>query len=172
MASPSALIAMLLVMVVGCAAVASAMELSFIVGDAQGWNTGVDYTAWAKGKTFEANDTLVFRYARNQHTVTEVTKSDYDACTVSGKPISDFEGGALVTFIALSPGEHYFICKIGNHCASGMKLAVTVSNSSDTPRPQPWIGPYSTPASASAHLHAGGAVVAAAVGILLNLALF
>jgi hypothetical protein len=58
MASPSALIAMLLVMVVGCAAVASAMELSFIVGDAQGWNTGVDYTAWAKGKTFEANDTL------------------------------------------------------------------------------------------------------------------
>uniref|UniRef100_A0A0E0LW26 Phytocyanin domain-containing protein n=1 Tax=Oryza punctata TaxID=4537 RepID=A0A0E0LW26_ORYPU len=172
MASPSTLIAMLIV-VVGCATTAdSAMEMDFHVGDAQGWTTGVDYVAWAKGKQFEANDTLVFRHVRNQHTVTEVTKSDYDACAVSGNPISNFEGSALVTFIPLSVGTHYFICTVGNHCASGMKLAITVSNSSDTPRAQPWFPPYSTPASASARLHAGGAVVAAAVGVLVKLALF
>ncbi|KAF0906344.1 hypothetical protein E2562_009705 [Oryza meyeriana var. granulata] len=154
MASSLSIIAMLVF--VGCAAVALAIELSFYVGDVQGWRT-------------------VFRHARNQHTVTEVTESDYDTCAVSGNPISNFEGSALVTFMPLSPGTHYFICKVGYHCANGMKLAVTVSNSSsgDTPREQPWSPLRFTPTGgASARLHAGGAVVAAAVGVLVKLSLF
>uniref|UniRef100_A0A0D9X911 Phytocyanin domain-containing protein n=1 Tax=Leersia perrieri TaxID=77586 RepID=A0A0D9X911_9ORYZ len=167
MASPSALIAMLVV--VGCAAAASAMEMNFYVGDAKGWTTGVNYTAWAIGKQFEANDTLIFRQPGRDHTVTEVTKSEYDACAVSGNPI--FDGRALLVTISLSPGTQYFICTVGNHCASGMKLAVTVSNSSDAPRAQPWFPPRgsSTPTgAASARLHSGGVVVAAAIGVIGN----
>uniref|UniRef100_J3MTX2 Phytocyanin domain-containing protein n=1 Tax=Oryza brachyantha TaxID=4533 RepID=J3MTX2_ORYBR len=173
MASSASVLAAMLV-AAGCAAAASAMEMDFYVGDAQGWTTGVNYTAWAKGKQFEANDTLLFFYARNQHTVTEVTKSDYDACAVSGNPISNFGGGALFTSIALSPGTHYFICRVGNHCASGMKLAVTVSNPSDPPRAQPWSRPRSAPTGASTRLHAGGGAVAAAAagGGLVKLALW
>ncbi|XP_006659511.1 mavicyanin-like [Oryza brachyantha] len=170
MTSSSALVALL---VVGCAAVASAMELTFYVGDAKGWTTGVDYTAWAKGQAIEAKDTLVFRYDRNQHTVTEVTKSNYDACAVSATPVSDFRSG-LTIFSDLKAGtSRYFICTVGNHCAGGMKLAVAVSNSSsgDVPRAQPWSPPRST-GGASAHLHAGNAVAAAAVGVLVKLALF
>uniref|UniRef100_A0A0D9X914 Phytocyanin domain-containing protein n=1 Tax=Leersia perrieri TaxID=77586 RepID=A0A0D9X914_9ORYZ len=56
MAPPSALITMLVV--IGCAAAASAMEMNFYVGDAQGWTTGVNYTAWAIGKQFEDKDSV------------------------------------------------------------------------------------------------------------------
>ncbi|XP_006659513.2 blue copper protein-like [Oryza brachyantha] len=174
MASSASVLAAMLV-AVGCAAAASATEMDFYVGDAQGWTTGVDYTAWAKGKPFEANDRLVFRYSGEQHTVTEVTKSDYDACAVSGTPIITAEWRqTAVTFITLRPGTHYYFCKVGNHCVSGMKLAVTVSNSSDTPRAQPWSPPRAAPTGASTRLHAGsGAVVAAAaVGVLVKLALW
>ena len=30
----------------------------YIVGDSQGWTTSVDYTTWAKDKTFVVGDTL------------------------------------------------------------------------------------------------------------------
>lgn len=30
----------------------------YVVGDSQGWTTSVDYTTWAKDKTFVVGDTL------------------------------------------------------------------------------------------------------------------
>lgn len=39
-------------------AVPAAYAANYIVGDASGWETGVDYTTWASGKTFLAGDTL------------------------------------------------------------------------------------------------------------------
>jgi hypothetical protein len=55
MASRSALITLLVA--VSCASVASAMT-SYMVGDNQGWTTGVDYSGWTPGKNFVVGDKL------------------------------------------------------------------------------------------------------------------
>lgn len=48
-------IAFLILLVAAPAAVFGA---DHIVGDDQGWNSGVDYETWASGKTFTVGDTL------------------------------------------------------------------------------------------------------------------
>lgn len=40
------------------AIVPAALAVTYTVGDTAQWNTGVDYTAWVKGKTFRVGDTL------------------------------------------------------------------------------------------------------------------
>ncbi|KAM0838439.1 hypothetical protein ACQ4PT_060972 [Festuca glaucescens] len=172
MASSSALIVLLVVL--GCAAAASAV--TFTVGDSQGWTVGPNYATWASGKTFVAGDTLVFNYGSQAHTVTEVTKSDYDACssTANGE-------NSGTTTKTLTAGDHYYICTVGTHCANGMKLAITAADSSSGTPPAggappgastPPTAPSSpTPSSAPARLHAVP-VLAAAAGVLVNLAIF
>ncbi|KAL5221713.1 hypothetical protein ABZP36_026426 [Zizania latifolia] len=125
------------------------------------------------------NALLLVQHDRKDHTVTEVSKSEYDACAFSGNPSDNLPAcGFYTSILSLSPGTHYYICTVGNHCANGMKLAITVSNSSsiddDTRRTQPWSPFSSTPTTgASARLHAGaGAVVAAVGAVLVKLALF
>ena len=39
-------------------AVVPASAKDYTVGDSSGWKPGVDYTAWAKGKSFAIGDTL------------------------------------------------------------------------------------------------------------------
>ncbi|XP_062190967.1 blue copper protein-like [Phragmites australis] len=172
MASRSALVALLVV--VSCASAASAE--TFTVGDSQGWATGVDYTIWTSGKTFAANDTLVFNFGTGQHTVDEVSKSDYDTCSSSNTINTVSTGPATIT---LAPGTHYYICGISGHCASGMKLAVNVGSGSGSPATPatpatpgtPSTPTASTPTGASARLQAGPALAVAA-GVLFKLALF
>jgi hypothetical protein len=53
MANALALVALL---VAGCAALASAT--TYNVGDGQAWTTGVDYTRWARNKAFVVGDRL------------------------------------------------------------------------------------------------------------------
>ncbi|KAL5223014.1 hypothetical protein ABZP36_027727 [Zizania latifolia] len=194
MASSSALIALLVVL--GCAAAASAK--TFTVGDAQGWAVGPDYTSWVNGKSFAVGDQLLFNFV-GQHTVTEVTKGDYDNCAVSGNSINNTNSSPATIDLATA-GAHYFICTIGAHCTSGMKVAVTVAASSSgtpptppsttpgtpptpttpgtTPPPAtPGTTPPTTPASPSRPTSAStrvqaGAVLAAAAGVLVKLALF
>jgi len=166
MASSSSLIA-LLVVVLGCAAAASAT--TYTVGDTQGWTVGPNYSTWASGKTFVAGDKLVFNYASQAHTVTEVTKSEYDACssTANGET-----GGTTTT--TLKAGDQYYICTVGAHCTNGMKLAITAADSSSGTPPAtetPPTTPSTTPSSAPARLHAVP-VLAAAAGVLVKLALF
>ncbi|KAJ1290042.1 hypothetical protein BS78_02G211800 [Paspalum vaginatum] len=121
MANALPLVALL---VAGCAALASAT--TYNVGDSQGWTTGgVDYSTWASGKSFAVGDTLLFRYVSKAHSVTEVSKSGYDSCSGTNA-LSDDESGATTVTLA-APGTRYFICNVPGHCASGMKLAVTVS---------------------------------------------
>ncbi|KAM3275903.1 hypothetical protein ACQJBY_044348 [Aegilops geniculata] len=121
MASFSA--ALVALLVTSCAAAAAAT--TFDVGDGHGWQTGVDYTDWTSDKTFAVGDTLVFNYTSKAHTVTEVNKSGYDACS-GGNSLSNDDSGAT-TITLTTPGVHYFICDIPGHCAGGMKLAVTVT---------------------------------------------
>ncbi|KAG8047401.1 hypothetical protein GUJ93_ZPchr0008g13404 [Zizania palustris] len=195
MASSSSLIALLVVL--GCAAAASAAT-TFTVGDAQGWTIGPDYTTWVNGKSFAVGDKLLFNFA-GTHTVTEVTKADYDNCAVSGNSISDTSSSPATIDLATA-GAHYFICTVGQHCTSGMKVAVTVAASSSgtpptppsttpgtTPTPTtpgmtpppttPGTTPPTTPASPSTPTGAStrvqaGAVLAAAAGVLVKLAVF
>jgi hypothetical protein len=68
----------------------------------------------------------VFSYVRTDHTVTKVSKSEYDACSGSDAMSEDNTSG-LTTVTLSTPGMHYFICIMPDHCVSGMKLAVNVS---------------------------------------------
>ncbi|KAG8087347.1 hypothetical protein GUJ93_ZPchr0010g7502 [Zizania palustris] len=179
MASSSALIALLVV--VGCATAASAT--TFAVGDAQGWRTNVDYSSWANAQSFAVGDKLAFNFGSG-HTVTEVSKSDYDNCGVSGNPISDATSGPA-TIDLTAAGARYFICNVPSHCASGMKLAVTVAaagggSSSGTTTTPPSTGTTTTTPSPSRPTggasttrgQAAAAVVTAAAAALVKLALF
>lgn len=67
----------------------------------------------------------VFQYS-SVHSVAEVSAADHGACSASN-PLRSYRDQS--TTIALTrPGTRYFICGASGHCASGMKLAVTVSS--------------------------------------------
>ncbi|EOA27938.1 hypothetical protein CARUB_v10024107mg [Capsella rubella] len=124
-----AAIALLLVMAVVPAAVA----VTYTVGDASGWESGVDYTAWVTGKNFRVGDKLEFKYGPS-HSVNEVNKAGYDSC--GGTPIDTHTDGD--TKIDLETvGTKYFICPTAGHCLGGMKLAVTVVAASAGPPTTP-----------------------------------
>ncbi|CAL5087901.1 unnamed protein product [Urochloa decumbens] len=146
------------------AAAALASATTFVVGDDQGWTMGGDYVAWAKGKTFQVGDKLVFNYPSAEHTVTEVGKNDYFACSGGSALSSDRSGSTNVTLTG--PGTRYFICNIPGHCTIGMRLAVTVAGDGSPPVVSP------TGAAAGAQVRPRmGAVVAAAAGAMIKLAL-
>ncbi|CAN6174644.1 unnamed protein product [Urochloa humidicola] len=146
------------------AAAALASATTFVVGDDQGWTMGVDYVAWVKGKTFQVGDKLVFSYPSEEHTVTEVGKTDYFACA-GGSPLSsDRSGSTNVTLTG--PGTRYFICNIPGHCTIGMRIAVTVAGDDGSP---PVVTPTGT--TGARVRPAMGAIVAATAGVMVKLAL-
>ncbi|XP_010026035.2 blue copper protein [Eucalyptus grandis] len=105
----------------------------YTVGDTGGWVMGTDYTTWTSGKTFLVGDSLVFNYGGG-HTVDEVSKSDYDACTAANVISTDSSGATTIPL--KTAATHYFICGAAGHCSSGMKLAVSVkAGSSPTATP-------------------------------------
>ncbi|KAJ8555595.1 hypothetical protein K7X08_013091 [Anisodus acutangulus] len=94
------------------------------VGDSAGWALSVNYGTWAKGKTFNVGDSIVFNYPSG-HTVDEVSSSDYEACTTGNSIISDSSGATTIPL--KTAGTHYFICGVMGHCSGGMKLSVAVA---------------------------------------------
>ncbi|GJM86321.1 hypothetical protein PR202_ga02171 [Eleusine coracana subsp. coracana] len=125
------------------AAVAPAFGKDYVVGDSSGWTSGVDYDTWAKGKTFNVGDNLVFQY-NMMHTVAEVSSADYSACSASNSIQSYSDQN---TKIALTkPGTRYFVCGTPGHCSGGMKLAVTVA-AADATAPAPESPSAATPAA-------------------------
>ncbi|EMS49439.1 Blue copper protein [Triticum urartu] len=106
MASSSAALLAVLV-VAGCAGMAAAV--SYTVGEAKGWVTGVDYSGWTSGKSFAVGDTLVFSYVSKVHTVTEVSQGGYTSCSGSNALAKDDSGATTVTLA--TPGTHYYICR-------------------------------------------------------------
>ncbi|XP_044946684.1 blue copper protein-like [Hordeum vulgare subsp. vulgare] len=160
MASSSAALLALLV-AAGCAGMAAAT--SYAVGEAQGWATGVDYSGWTSGKSFAVGDTLVFSYASKVHTVTEVSQSGYTSCSGTNALANDDSGATTVPL--KTAGTHYYICNVPGHCASGMKLAVTVAGAGSS------TGGSGASAAGGSLVPAMGAVAAAAAGALLKVAL-
>lgn len=70
----------------------------------------------------------VFTYAGGAHTVDEVSKSDYSACSSANTVSTDSSG--TTTIPLKTAGDHYFICGAAGHCSSGMKLSVSVKAAS------------------------------------------
>ncbi|KQJ90590.1 blue copper protein [Brachypodium distachyon] len=166
MASSS--VALVALLVASCAGMAAAA--SFTVGDAQGWVAGIDYSGWTSGKSFAVGDTLVFTYASKVHTVTEVSKSGYAACSGSSALGNDDSGSTTVTLS--TPGTHYYICNIPGHCASGMKLAVNVGGGGGGSSSGSGAGIPSGAAAVRVPAMSAAIVLAAASGVLIKAALF
>ncbi|GLJ46847.1 hypothetical protein SUGI_0988240 [Cryptomeria japonica] len=111
-----------------------ASATTYTVGDSGGWETGVNYVNWVSGKTFVVGDILSFTYT-NQHSVVEVSKSDYSSCSTSN-PIAT--NSASPTSVTLNKtGELFFVCGTPGHCSQGMKLDLNVSAAGTTASPPP-----------------------------------
>ncbi|XP_066346705.1 mavicyanin-like [Miscanthus floridulus] len=120
---------LLAIVVLVAVVVVPASAKDYTVGDSSGWKPGVDYTAWAKGKSFAIGDTLSFQYS-SSHSVLEVSEADHSACSASNPLRSHRDQSTTVPLT--KPGTRYFICGAAGHCASGMKLAITVSGGTDS----------------------------------------
>ncbi|KAH0729522.1 hypothetical protein KY290_000645 [Solanum tuberosum] len=73
--------------------VASTTAVVYEVGDSQGWIIGnIDYSQWASTKNFHVNDILVFNYNNKYHNVMQVSKQEYESCTITN-PIATFNTG-------------------------------------------------------------------------------
>ncbi|KAK9120965.1 hypothetical protein Syun_018582 [Stephania yunnanensis] len=107
-----------------------ALAVDHKVGDDSGWDQGVNYDNWAKGKTFQVGDNLLFSYG-GSHSVDVVSQSDYTSCN-TGNAITTYTGGSNTVKLD-KEGAMYFVCPAFGHCQGGMKLAVTVSAASTTP---------------------------------------
>ncbi|KAM0935515.1 putative Phytocyanin domain, cupredoxin [Dioscorea sansibarensis] len=135
-----------LALVVFLAVVAPAIAVNYIVGDSGGWSTGVDYTTWVSGKTFNKGDVLEFQYSP-LHSVTEVKESDYNSCSTSNAINSYSDSDTKITLTG--PGTRYFVCGTAGHCSQGMKLAVTVSDSTSPSTPSSPGGSSGSPSTPS-----------------------
>ncbi|KAH9609035.1 hypothetical protein KSS87_007649 [Heliosperma pusillum] len=126
---------------------------SYVVGGNSGWTIPTNpslYSDWASNQKLQVGDVLVFTFPAQVHTVTEVSKSNYDACT-SAATLGPVMTTAPANITLTRPGTHYFICTITGHCSANQKLTVTVAAStpaplvSPTPSPKSSLAPSPTP---------------------------
>ncbi|CAN8258979.1 unnamed protein product [Cochlearia groenlandica] len=99
--------------------------LEHIVGDRTGWELLINYTNWSQGRKFHVGDVLVFNYNNDQHNVMEVNSTAYADCERDGYISLYTNGNDSVTIS--QPGEHWFICGVGDHCEIGQKLSINVA---------------------------------------------
>ncbi|KAJ7952108.1 Cucumber peeling cupredoxin-like protein [Quillaja saponaria] len=98
-----------------------------VVGDQQGWilpDNPNFYADWAKNKTFAVGDKLAFHYKAGSNNVVEVSKEDYEGCTVRNLLNTYYKGETVLTLDR--EGDYYYFCEVGKHCEAGQKLHVTV----------------------------------------------
>ncbi|XP_051150164.1 blue copper protein-like [Andrographis paniculata] len=101
------------------------------VGDGLGWivppGGAAAYQTWARNINFGVGDTLVFNFGNGRHDVLEVTRAEFDSCTVSTtttRPITSAPARVPIT----TSGDHYYICTFPQHCSLGQKLAINVGS--------------------------------------------
>ncbi|KAL0399736.1 UNVERIFIED_CONTAM: Lamin-like protein [Sesamum radiatum] len=133
--------AFLIMIVVATIAAPPAFATDYVVGDRSGWTLGVNYTAWAEGKEFYVGDRLIFKYAKGVHNVYKVNGTAFQQCAVPSPSEALTSGSDVITLA--TPGRKWYICGVGEHCASGMKLVITVDSSiapASAPAPAPTSG--------------------------------
>ncbi|KAL0312727.1 UNVERIFIED_CONTAM: Lamin-like protein [Sesamum radiatum] len=141
-----------------------AFATDYVVGDNAGWKLGVNYTAWAEGKDFFVGDKLIFKYGQGAHNVQRVNGTAFQQCMVPSALEALTTGNDVITLA--TPGRKWYICGVGDHCSSGMKLVITVA-SAEAPAMAP---APSTTTSAAANHHKSP--VGSCVWILAALAMF
>ncbi|KAL0324387.1 UNVERIFIED_CONTAM: protein TPX2 [Sesamum calycinum] len=115
-----------LIAIIIAAVAAPAFATDYVVGDNAGWKLGVNYTAWAEGKDFFVGDRLIFQYGQGAHNVQRVNGTAFQQCMVPSPPEALTTGNDVITLA--TPGRKWYICGVGNHCASGMKLVINVAS--------------------------------------------
>ncbi|GLJ40277.1 hypothetical protein SUGI_0827460 [Cryptomeria japonica] len=96
------------------------------VGDAEGWDSGVNYLQWAQKHDFHVGDTLVFRYNKEEHNVYEVDESVYRTCNVGQARVKMYLSGN--DSVVLEEGKSYcFICAVSGHCSGGMRIQIPLT---------------------------------------------
>ncbi|KAL6129587.1 hypothetical protein ACLB2K_072937 [Fragaria x ananassa] len=108
----------------------SAVAYSVGVGDPVCWSIPPRpdyYTNWSNSHFFKIGDTLVFNFEGGLSNVVQVTKQDYESCTVASayKPFQIFNNGPA-NFTLLDKGVLYFITNVSNYCSLGQKISVSV----------------------------------------------
>ncbi|XP_074273997.1 early nodulin-like protein 8 [Silene latifolia] len=137
---------MLLLLVLSCV-IGICSAKSYVVGGSTGWTiptTPSFYSNWASNQKLLVGDILVFTFPAQAHTVAEVSKSNYDACT-SAATLGPVMTTAPANITLTKPGTHYFICTITGHCGANQKLTVTVAASTPAPVATPTPSPKSSP---------------------------
>ncbi|KAK6158097.1 hypothetical protein DH2020_005411 [Rehmannia glutinosa] len=110
-----------LIAVIVLAIAAPSFATDYVVGDNAGWKLGVNYTAWAEGKPL-----LFFKYNQGAHNVYRVNGTAFQQCMLPSAFEALTSGNDEITLT--TPGKKWYICGVGNHCASGMKLVITVDS--------------------------------------------
>ncbi|KAM3265765.1 stellacyanin-like [Capsicum annuum] len=95
------------------------------VGDSKGWIVGnVDYSQWASSKNFQVIDILIFKYNKKYHNVMQVSRQEYDSCTVTDPIVTFNTGNDSITLPA--SGDYYYLCGIPGRCQIGQKFHVHI----------------------------------------------
>ncbi|KAK0596520.1 hypothetical protein LWI29_016473 [Acer saccharum] len=107
----------------------------FQVGDNIGWavpkmGDNAFYKNWAAKYHFYVGVRLTFKFGPNSH-VKRVDKTAYETCNALNT-IEDLitDGNGLANVTLNSTGYYYFISPVYDNCNRGMKLNISVSNSS------------------------------------------
>ncbi|KAK9664213.1 hypothetical protein RND81_14G026400 [Saponaria officinalis] len=98
----------------------------FNVGGKDGWvlNPSEKYNHWAERMRFQVNDTLLFKFKKEEDSVLLVTSENYNKCNVNN-PIKSLTNEKSEYKFERS-GPHFFISGKSDHCNQGQKLVIVV----------------------------------------------
>ncbi|PON94258.1 Phytocyanin domain containing protein [Trema orientale] len=123
--------------VTGCLLVVMAVTLlkvsaadTYTVGDSLGWTLppagNVAYSTWARTKSFDIGDVIVFQWSGN-HNVAEVSKADYDSCNTTNPINGTIYQTSPASITLTTNNTRYFICTVTDHCKSfGQKVTISM----------------------------------------------
>ncbi|CAK9315304.1 unnamed protein product [Citrullus colocynthis] len=103
----------------------------FLVGDEDGWNSGINFVNWSQNHNFTKGDFLVFNYLNNEHNVYEVIEETYRSCDASNGVLDEYDSGN--DKIELKEARNYwFICNVAGHCLGGMRFGIEVKEANSS----------------------------------------
>ncbi|XP_048549577.1 mavicyanin-like [Triticum urartu] len=158
-----------LLIIAAMAVLSTASAAVYNVGEPGGaWDLTTNYSTWAFSRKFQLSDQIVFKYSPQAHDVLEVSKADYDSCSIVNPIATLNSGNDIVTLTAA--GTRYFICGFPGHCTGGMKIKIDVVPSSSSPSPAPASGPNASNAPPTMPVSTATSVKATGFGLAILLA--
>lgn len=93
----------------------------------------------------------IFKYRESVHNVLKVNGTGFQQCAALVGTVPLATGNDVIPL--LSAGRKWYVCGIGKHCATGMKLVITMLPKTESPASAP--APAAVAGEASA---AGGSI--------------